>query len=725
MNRKLIWLVLAFAAAAQADAPEVEPQQFPSLKPLQQQAVAAHLTAKIIGEHHYKPVALDDALSEKIFDSYLKALDSEKMFFVQADIDQWKEARTRLDDAVLTDDLELPFSLFNLYAKRAVERFTYARTLLKAGFDFQQNESYQYLREKEPWAKSEGEIRELWRKRVKNDWLQLKLTGKGDKGDKKIAETLDKRYANFLKRMAKLKSEDAFQIFMNAYTMTVDPHTNYMIPKTSENFDIAMRLSLFGIGAVLEDKDDYTTIKELVPGSPAALSGKLEVGDHIVGVAQGDKDAMTDVVGWRLDDTVALIRGPTDTVVVLDVIPADAGPDSAHKLVSLIRKKISLEDQAAKKSILSLNDKGDKGASRRIGVISLPTFYEDFEARRKGESDYKSAARDVSRLLGELKVEKVDGVLMDLRNNGGGSLSEAIELTGLFVGAGPVVQQRNANGEITVMNDNALGVAWDGPLGVLINRGSASASEIFAAAIQDYHRGLVIGETSFGKGTVQTMVNLDQLTHTQAPQLGELKLTIAQFFRINGGTTQLRGVTPDFSLPTTSDAEHFGESSYDNALPPMQIKAADYHAATGKPDTLPMLQQRHDQRVAKDKDYQYLLDDLGEFNQRRNKTSVSLNEAERRRERDAMEAKLKSRQKEDGAKADKPSSNPVTPPSVETDTDLDTDGDQAEVKQKKKSKDALLYEAAYTLGDQVGLLKTHPDPASRTPGKPLRSAKGN
>ncbi len=719
MYRKLIWLVLAFAAAVQANAPEVEPQQFPSLRPLQQQAVAAHLTAKIIGEHHYKPVALDDALSEKIFDSYLKALDPEKVFFVQADIDQWKEARTKLDDAVLTDNLELPFTLFNLYAKRAVERFTYARTLLKAGFDFQQNESYQYLRENEPWAKSEDEIRDLWRKRVKNDWLQLKLAGKDDK---KIVETLDKRYENFLRRMAKLKSEDAFQVFMNAYTMTVDPHTNYMVPRTSENFDISMRLSLFGIGAVLEDKDDYTTVKELVPGSPAALSGKLQAGDRIVGVAQGDKDTMTDVVGWRIDDTVALIRGPADTIVMLDVIPADASPDSAHKQVLLVRKKISLEDQAAKKSILSLVD---KGAPYRIGLISLPTFYEDFEARRKGELDYKSAARDVSRLLVELKTEKVDGVLIDLRNNGGGSLDEAIELTGLFVGAGPVVQQRDANGEITVVKDNALGVAWDGPLGVLINRGSASASEIFAAAIQDYHRGLVIGERSFGKGTVQTMVNLDQIAHTQAPQLGELKLTIAQFFRINGSTTQLRGVTPDLSLPATSDAAHLGESSYDNALPWMQIRAADYHAATDMHDLLPMLQQRHDRRVANNKDYQNLLDDLGEFDQLRKKNQISLNEAERRHERDALEAKLKSRQNEDGAEVDKSPPNPATTPSVEADADLNKDSSEAQKKQEKKSKDALLYEAAYTLGDQVDLLKTHPGPASRMPGKSLRVAKGH
>ena len=706
----LIGLLFAFATAVQADAPDIEP---PSLQPLQQQGVAAHLTAKLIGEHHYKPVALDDALSAKVFDSYLKALDPDKLFFLQADIDQLKSARDKLDDAVLTENLEVPFDIFNLYAKRLVDRFGYARTLLKTGFDFQAHESYQYQREKEPWPKSEAEMRELWRKRVKNDWLQLKLTGKDDK---KIVETLDKRYENFLKRAAKLKSDDAFQIFMNAYTMSVDPHTNYMVPRTSENFDISMKLSLFGIGAMLEDKDGYTTIKELVPGSPAALSGKLQLGDRILGVAQGAKGTMTDVVGWRLDDTVALIRGPADSVVMLDVIPAEASPDSEHKLVSLIRKKISLEDQAAKKSILTLND---NGVSHRIGVISLPIFYEDFDAKRKGELDYRSAARDVSRLLGELKAEKVDGVLMDLRNNGGGSLTEAIELTGLFVGAGPVVQQRDAQGEITVSKDNALGVTWDGPLAVLINRGSASASEIFAAAIQDYRRGLVIGETSFGKGTVQTMVNLDQVAHSQAPQLGELKLTIAQFFRLNGGTTQLRGVTPDFSLPAISDAEHFGESSYDSALPPMQIKAADYSVGADRPGDLAILQERHDRRVAKDKGYQNLLEDIEALNQRRKQTSISLNEAERRREREALEAKLKSRQQD--ADEDKSANNSAAPaPAPETNLDLDEDNDGLPKKPGKKPKDALLYEAAYALADEVDLMKPPSNPAS---GKPVRGAR--
>lgn len=712
MVRNLFWLALAFSATALASVSEGESPGFQPLKPTQQQATAAHLTAKIIGEHHYKPVSLNDELSQKVFDGYLKALDPDHLFFIQEDIDQFKDARTKLDDAILTENLELPFAIFNLYAKRSVERFNYARSLLKTGFDFQQKETYQYNRENAAWPKNEDEAKELWRKRVKNDWLQLKLAGKDDK---KIAETLDKRYDNFIKRMQKLKNDDGLQIFMNAYTMAIDPHTNYMVPKTSENFDISMRLSLVGIGAVLEDKDNYTTIKELVPGGPAALSEKLQPGDRILGVAQAENEPFTDVVGWRLDDTVALIRGKMDTVVVLDVLPADANPDAEHKKVTMIRKKISLEDQAAKKSVIDLRE---KGLPYKVGVISLPTFYEDFEARRRGDADYKSASRDVSKLLTELKAEKVDAVLIDLRNNGGGSLTEAIELTSLFVGSGPVVQQRDASGDVSVSKGNALGVMWDGPLGVLINRGSASASEIFAAAIQDYRRGLVMGETSFGKGTVQTMVDLDKITHNPNHELGELKLTVAQFFRINGGTTQLRGVTPDFTLPSASDTEHFGESSYDSALPWMQIKPADYQqSATDIQGLVPKLQQKHDERVVSDLDYQYLVEDINELTEQRKKNELSLNEAERRKEKETRDAKLKARKKDDKPEEGKEADKTTTDAHQNTAIDKDLDDDEPK-KKDKNAKDVLLQEAAFTLGDEVEILKS-----SRKAGKSAGKSK--
>jgi len=694
MNKKLIWLLLALAMTAHAAAPDAT--ALPELKPAVQQAQAAHMSSQILSRFHYKAMPLDDALSEKIFDSYLKQLDSEKIFFVQSDIDQWESFRTRFDDAILTENLSVPFSIFNRYAQRVSDRFAYARRLLKDGFDFQQKESYQYSREKEAWPKSEAEVRELWRKRVKNDWLRLKLAGKDDKS---IVETLDKRYEHSQKRVTQVKSEDAFQIFMNAYTMAIEPHTNYMGLRAAEDFEISMRLSLFGIGAVLSEKNEYTTIRELVPGGPAALSGKLNVGDRILGVGQGEKSETTDVLGWRLDDTVALIRGAADSTVVLDVLPAEANPDGKHQRVALVRKKISLEAQSAKKSVLSVTD---AGVTRRVGVITLPSFYQDFDARQKSDPAYKSATRDVARLLDELKQENVDSVLIDLRNNGGGSLNEAVELTGLFIDKGPVVQQRNAQGKVSIESDTQAGVAWNGPLGVLINRGSASASEIFAAAIQDYGRGLIIGERSFGKGTVQTMIDLDQIAKNDKPKFGELKLTIAQFFRINGGTTQLRGVTPDIPFPTMTDDEDFGESSFDNALPWVQIKAADYSPVGNLEQLVPNLLKRLEIRVKNDKDYQYLLEDVAEFKQLRKKNQISLNEAERRKERDVQEAKLKARKTGQEAPDDISSSRDDGLQADERNLSNDLTAEKA----RKDAKDVLLNEAVHVLSDEVEMLNS-------------------
>jgi carboxyl-terminal processing protease len=552
---------------------------------------------------------------------------------------------------------------------------------------------------------------EVWRKRVKNDWLRLKLAGKSDKN---IVEVLDKRYDNFLKRIGRVKSADVFQTFMNAYTMAIEPHTNYLGPRAAEDFAISMRLSLVGIGAALAELDEYTTIRELVPGGPAILSGQLKIGDRIVGVAQGESGVMTDILGWRLDDTIALIRGAADSVVVLDVLPADTGPDGKHKLVSLVRKTISLAEQAAKASVRPVIVDGT--VTRRVGVISLPSFYEDFAARQKGVKDYKSATRDVARLLDELKQQKVDSVLIDLRNNGGGSLMEAVDLTGLFIDKGPVVQQRNAGGEISVESDTVAGVAWDGPLGVLINRSSASASEIFAAAIQDYGRGLIIGETSFGKGTVQTMVDLDQVAKNKKPQFGELKMTVAQFFRINGGTTQLRGVKPDILFPAASDGENFGESSFDNALPWTQIKAADYSPAGDLKGLLPILVPLHEARVKQDKDFQDLQEDIAEFKLQRKKNLVSLNEAERRKERDAQEARLKSRESRkdtgNGAHEDMLGMEPAADKGTAPGDDGLQAGERnlanelAAEKARKNAKDVLLNEAVQILSDEVGVLKT-------------------
>jgi carboxyl-terminal processing protease len=420
---------------------------------------------------------------------------------------------------------------------------------------------------------------------------------------------------------------------------------------------------------------------------------------------------MTDVMGWRLDDTVALIRGAADSVVRLDVLPADAGPDGKHKQVTLVRKRIRLEEQAAKKSVLIVGEGRD---TRRVGVISLPTFYEDFAARQKGEQDFRSATRDVARLLVELKKEQVDGVLVDLRNNGGGSLKEAVELTGLFVGKGPVVQQRDARGRLTVESDTKAGVSWDGPLGVLMNRGSASASEIFAAAIQDYGRGLLIGEPSFGKGTVQTMLSLDQIAKNDKQKFGDLKFTVAQFFRINGGTTQLRGVSPDILFPSAADADSSGESSFDNALPWLQIKPVDYALAGDLKSLFPLLQQRHEARVKSDREFQDLQEDVAEFRRLRKKTQISLNEAERRQERDLQEARLKAREaRRDSAKDSGPASAPGKSRVIRDDglqaDERNVARELADEKAGANNRDVLLTEAVNILADEVALLK----PAAR------------
>jgi carboxyl-terminal processing protease len=708
MKNKLLLILLSFAFATQAIGLEPSP---PLLAPHATQAQAANLSAQILTRYHYKASPLDDAMSKKIFDRYIKALDPERFFFVQSDIDKFSDARNQIDDAIYHEDLNIPYTIFNLYERRVVERLTYAKGLLKQGFDFTKNESYVVDREKEPWAKSEDEMRDLWRKRVKNDWLRLKLAGKDANA---IRDTLTKRYDNALTRVSQYKSEDVFQLFLDSYATATDPHTDYLGKRASEDFDISMSLSLVGIGAVLQEKEEYTTIRELVPGGPAAQSGKLNVGDRIVGVGQGNDSVPTDVVGWRIDDVVRLIRGAKDSVVLLEILPANAGPDAPHKRITLVRDKISLDKQAAKKSILKFTD---NGVTHKVGVITLPSFYQDFDARMRGDKDFKSASRDVARLLGELKKEKVESVLIDLRNDGGGSLNEAVELTSLFVGKGPVVQQRDSRGEVRVEIGKNPDPAWTGPLAVLINRGSASASEIFAAAIQDYGRGLIIGEQSYGKGTVQTMVSLDQIAKKENAGFGELKMTIAQFFRINGGTTQLRGVTPDVSFPTVSDTDNFGESSFDNALPWTQIKVANYKPVGDLKTLIPLLQMRHDARVAKDKDFQYVQETADEYRAQRKKNLISLNESERRKERETQEARAKLHELDKKASANQKNgkNNDAV---IEKISSLRDDGLQADErdltadlaveKVQKDAKDVLLNEAAHILSDEVSLLKAKP-----------------
>ena len=696
MKQKLIWLVLALAATMQVATADSDLAYPPPLKPQMQEAKAARLAAEVLSRYHYKPVALDDALSAETFDRYLKGLDPEKLYFLQSDIDHLGVDRTRLDDAILTEDLRAPFDIFNLYERRLAERMAYARSLLRSGFDFKRDETLQIDRKDQPWPATEAQLHELWRKTVKNDWLRLKLAGQDDAH---ISKVLDKRYDTVAKRIGKINSADAFQVFMNAYTTAIDPHTNYLGPRAAQDFDIAMRLSLVGIGAVLSDIDGYATIRELVAGGPASLSGQLKVGDRIVGVAQGAAGAIEDVVGWRLDDTVALIRGAVDSTLKLDILPVDKGPDATNKTVVLIRKTITMQDLAAKAKVYSVT----QGASKRlIGVITLPSFYEDIDAARKGDKDYRSATRDLAALLVQLKAQKMDGLLVDLRNNGGGSLREAVTLTGLFVGKVPVVQTRGAKGDVTVGRNVDTGVAWDGPLGVLINRASASASEIFAAAIQDYGRGLIIGEPSFGKGTVQTVANLDQLARNPKPAYGELKMTIAQFFRVNGGTTQLRGVTPDIGFPPTSDAARFGEASFGNALPWTRIEPADYAPVGDLKAQLPVLLAWHERRVQRDPGFQSLLEDIARVQELRKKNVISLNEVVRRQERAAQAKRLTARLAADGATASQAGSNALADDGLLF-NERKLGPDIAAEKARAAVKDVILNEAVSILSDSVTL----------------------
>jgi len=689
VKNRLLCLVFFLATMAHAATPDQALPLPQALQPLEQQSQAAHLAAMLLVRLSYKALPLDDAMSKRIFDNYLKALDSDKLYFTKSDLAQMAGFSSQLDDAILDGDLAIPFAIYNLYAQRMFERYSYARSLLGVGFNFTLKESLLYERKKKIWVDSRPELQDLWRKRVKNDWLQLKLS---EESDPNIVDALDKRYEDLQKKLGRVNSEDVFEMFMNAYTTAIDPHTSYMGSRAADEFEISMRLSLSGIGAALAEKDDYTIIQGLTPGGPASLSGQLNVGDRIVAVGEGETAPLTDIRGWRLDDAVALIRGATDSWVRLALLPPEAGPDGEQKLVTLLRKKIALDDQSAKKSVSIVID----GAKvRRIGVITLPSFYSDFEARQRGEDDYKSATRDVLRALDELKEERVDAVLLDLRNNGGGSLTEAVELAALFVGAGPIVQQRDASGEIVVASARNVKseLAWNGPLAVLINRNSASASEIFTAAIQDYRRGLIIGAPSFGKGTVQSVINLDELADNDKPQFGELKVTTAQFFRINGGATQLRGVKPDILFPGTPDAESYGEARFANALPWSRIKAAAYSPAGDLKALLRPLALRHQVRVKQSKDFQNLQENLAELKSLNAKNVISLNEAERRHDRDALEARLKLREARAApTEASVQSAERSTAQSAEI-----ADG-------KGKAKDILLSEAVHILSDEVGLL---------------------
>ena len=619
-------LVLGFSALPLA-AKTTTATNWDYLQPDRDQVIASLNVVELLKRHHYNKPPLNDERSIQIYDNYLKLLDPSRSYFTAADIAEFNQWRTKFDDLLKSGDLEPGFTIYRRHLTRLQERLDFALAELAKGvdkIDFSVDEDLQVDREKAPWAKDRAELDELWRKRVKDEVLRLKIAGKETKD---IQELLTKRYKNQLKRLKQTRGEDVFQTYINAFATTYDPHTTYLSPDNAENFDINMSLSLEGIGAVLQSDNEHVKVVRLVPAGPAEKSKQIAPADKIVGVAQG-KDEMVDVIGWRLDEVVKLIRGPKGSTVRLEVIPASNPPsDQTSKVVTITREAVKLEEQAAKKKVLHLTQ---DGRDYKLGLIELPAFYLDFKAFRAGDPNYKSTTRDVKRLLDELQAEKVDGVVIDLRNNGGGSLQEATELTSLFIEQGPTVLVRNADGRVDVLADENKGIYYNGPLAVLVNRLSASASEIFAGAMQDYHRALILGGQTFGKGTVQT---IQPLNH------GELKLTLAKFYRVSGQSTQHQGVIPDITYPDVMDTKDIGESALPAALPWDSIRPAITPELDPIKPFLSELKARHDQRTAKDPDFVFTRDRLTLAKKLMAETTVSLNEQTRRARQADVEAK--------------------------------------------------------------------------------------
>jgi carboxyl-terminal processing protease len=632
-----IFLLGACTALAAVDSHEAL-----KLEPDMEQRYASSIATRFLTNYHYKRTRLDDDLSSEIFDSYLELLDPNRIYFLAGDIEMFERYRHGMDDALRHSDLLSAYEIFNVYAERVQQRVDYARVRVKQPFDFTVDEYYQFDREGEPWATDVAELDELWRKRVKNDYLRLLLT---DKEPESIVKTLTERYDNQERRISELNNEDVFQFFMNAFAQSIEPHTAYLSPRSSENFEISMKLSLEGIGALLGRENEYTLISSIVPGGPAEQDGRLKAGDRITAVGQGNDGKLVDVIGWRVEDVVDLIRGPKDTVVRLEVLPEDSSISGPTQLIDIVRNEVKLEEQAAKSEIIEVPAGDGEGQTIKIGVIDLPVFYLDFNGRAQNLPDYRSSTRDVQQHISDLKEQGVQGIVVDLRNNGGGSLLEATTLTGLFIDKGPVVQVRNSSGRISLEEDVEPGMAWEGPLAVLVNRYSASASEIFAAAIQDYGRGVVIGETTFGKGTVQSLLDLDDYAPADKPEMGRLKITMAQFFRVNGGSTQNRGVVPDINFPSAGNASEYGERSLDNALPWTSIDAARYDRSGDLSQLVVVADSRYQGRVASDQEFSWLLNDIEDFNEHYNETSVSLLESvgrEKMKEAEEKKAKRKA-----------------------------------------------------------------------------------
>lgn len=600
------------------------PDVYEPVAPTIDQARANILIARQLQFTHFRDLGISDELSGDVFDAYLDYLDGQRIYLSQDDIAKFDKIRTQLGSALKTGQLQPGFDIYNLVQQRIIERLQFALETIDKGIDtldFSANESILVDRSKADWESNAEALDDLWVKRIKNAVLAQRLNGAEDEA---IVETLRRRYEGQLKRAYQARSEDAFQAYMNAFTGMWDPHTSYFSPRTSENFNINMSLSLEGIGAVLQSDNEYTKVVRLVPGGPASKQGQLEPADRIVSVAQEDEKPVN-VIGWRLDEVVDLIRGPRNSTVTLEVIPANASDETITETIAIKRDEVKLEEQSASKDTIRL-ERG--GKEYTIGVITIPTFYADFQAMQAGDPNYKSTTRDVRNLIAELEADGVDGLVMDLRNNGGGALHEANDLVGLFIDKGPTVQIRNANNDVQVLNDEDPSVAYDGPLVVLTNRMSASASEIFAGAIQDYGRGLVVGSQTFGKGTVQAVRPLNH---------GQLKITQSKFYRVSGGSTQHKGVIPDIEIPSRIDKTRIGEDALDHALPWDQIEAVPHTRYFDFSGIIDELRKRHEERFSTNPEFSLLQQEIDFLTKQRATDSVSLNLEERRAEHEQIE----------------------------------------------------------------------------------------
>jgi carboxyl-terminal processing protease len=601
------------------------------MAPTERQARVARLVSSMFERSHYRQAPVNDPVSSLVLDRYLESLDGSRSYFLASDIAEFERYRYQLDDAITSGKLDPAFEIYKRFQVRSRERLEHALEILAKEPDFTLDESFEFDRRKAPWASSREELDDLWRKRVKNDAISLMLT---DKTWPEAQEILRKRYERAGKRAEQVTTDDVFENFMNAFAHVFDPHSSYFSPRNSEEYRIQMSLSYEGIGASLQSIDDYVTIMEILPGGSAQQSGEIKATDRIIAVGQGKSGEMVDVVGWRLDDVVQLIRGPVGSQVRLMIQPGKASPGAAERIVVLPRAKITLEAQAAKKELKEI-ERGDQ--KLRIGVITVPSFYQDYNARAAGSEDYRSTTRDVRKLIEQLEAEGgIDGLVLDLRENGGGHLTEAIGLVNLFVPKGPVVQLRETGGRVEVLESDVESVAYSGPLTILVDRFSASASEIFAAAMQDYGRGVVIGQETYGKGTVQNLYPLDRYALGQDPGFGQLTVTIGMYYRVTGDSTQNRGVQPDIRLPSAISPTEVGESSRDAALPWNRIRPTRYTPDGALTPLIADLQGKHDQRAAADPDFQHALAEIASIERMRSQNSVSLNLAQRRAERASL-----------------------------------------------------------------------------------------